>query len=43
MRPPSEAAGMGRRCGYDDLTGGPSAGVRPPPSASGLTVVGHDG
>ena len=43
MRPASEAAGAGRRCGRDGLTGGGNTGIRPPPGASDLTVVGHDG
>ena len=43
MRPAGEAAGAGRRCGRDGLTSGDDVGVRSPPGANGLTMVGHDG
>ena len=42
-RPAGEAAGMGHLCGHDGLIGGAYTGIRPPPGARGLTVVGHDG
>lgn len=43
MRPTSEAASTGHQCGHDGLTGGDDTSVWSPPSASGLTVVDHDG